>query len=173
MTLPARFGTAPTPTLWEPVDSPLGSFLIAGQGRVVVATHLPGCWSEDDLPRDWVRKDGALGPAADQLDAYFRGTRRAFDLDFAPSGTTFQLSVWAALCVIPYGTTASYRDIATSVGNPKATRAVGMANNRNPIALFIPCHRVIGADGSLTGYGGGLEMKTWLLEHEREVAARD
>jgi methylated-DNA-[protein]-cysteine S-methyltransferase len=90
----------------------------------------------------------------------------------APSGTPFQLGVWRALQDIPYGTTATYRDVASAIGNPKSTRAVGMANNRNPIALLIPCHRVIGADGSLTGYGGGLEMKAWLLDHERTILAR-
>jgi methylated-DNA-[protein]-cysteine S-methyltransferase len=99
------------------------------------------------------------------------GTRQGFDLDFAPSGTPFQLGVWRALQAIPYGTTASYRDVAVAIDNPNAMRAVGLANNRNPIALMIPCHRVIGADGSLTGYGGGLEMKAWLLDHERTVLA--
>jgi methylated-DNA-[protein]-cysteine S-methyltransferase len=111
-----------------------------------------------------------MAPAARQLDEYFNGTRRSFELAFVPTGTPFQLAVWQALQGIDYGTTASYRDVATTVGNPKATRAVGLANNRNPIALFIPCHRVIGANGSLTGYGGGLEMKSWLLAHERDVA---
>jgi methylated-DNA-[protein]-cysteine S-methyltransferase len=111
-----------------------------------------------------------MAPAADQLDEYFEGTRRTFELTFLPRGTEFQRSVWDALLEIPFATTASYKDIATSIGNERATRAVGMANNRNPIALFIPCHRVIGADGSMTGYGGGLPMKEWLLGHERAVA---
>jgi methylated-DNA-[protein]-cysteine S-methyltransferase len=161
----------PTTIRWEEADSPLGSFLLAGDGRVVVRVSLPGCWSKEDVPADWAYAPGAMAPAVEQLDAYFDGTRRDFDLGFAPSGTTFQLAVWRALEAIPYGTTATYRDVATAVGNERATRAVGLANNRNPIALLVPCHRVIGADGSLTGYGGGLEMKSWLLEHERSVLA--
>lgn len=101
-----------------------------------------------------------------QLDEYFAGKRRDFDLPLAPKGTPFQQSVWAALLQIPYGTTASYGQIAAAVGNPKASRAVGMANNRNPISIIIPCHRVIGSDGSLVGYGGGLPIKKQLLELE-------
>lgn len=105
--------------------------------------------------------------AASQLREYFRGERKSFDLPLAPRGTQFQLKVWAALREIPYGQTRSYGQIAQAVGNPKACRAVGMANNRNPIAIIVPCHRVIGADGSLTGYAGGLETKRFLLELER------
>jgi methylated-DNA-[protein]-cysteine S-methyltransferase len=160
---------APSTILWEEADSPLGSFLIAGEGRTIVQVRLPGRWAKEDLPADWAHEPGAMAPATRQLDEYFAGDRRRFDLDFAPSGTPFQLAVWRALQGIDFGTTASYRDVATAVGNPKSTRAVGLANNRNPIALFIPCHRVIGANGSLTGYGGGLEMKSWLLEHEHAV----
>ncbi len=101
-----------------------------------------------------------------QLDEYFAGTRTAFDFPCAPQGTPFQQKVWAALRDIPYGETRSYKQIAEAIGKPKACRAVGMANNRNPIIIVIPCHRVIGADGSLTGYGGGLEMKRALLDLE-------
>jgi methylated-DNA-[protein]-cysteine S-methyltransferase len=155
---------------YERVESPIGEFVIAGDGRRVVATRLPGTWRPDELPAGWREKPGALREAAEQLDQYFSGTRRSFDLELSPSGTSFQLRVWRALEGIGFAETASYRDVAAEIGNPKATRAVGMANNRNPIALFVPCHRVIGADGSLTGYGGGLEMKTWLLTHERAVA---
>jgi methylated-DNA-[protein]-cysteine S-methyltransferase len=154
---------------WEDVPSPLGAFLVAGDGRTVVATRLPGRWAKEDVPPDWTYAPGAMEPATEQLDEYFAGTRRAFDLVFAPRGTAFQLAVWRALEAIPFGATASYGEVAASVGRPKASRAVGLANNRNPIALFVPCHRVVGADGSLTGYGGGLEMKAWLLEHERRV----
>ena len=110
-------------------------------------------------------------PATAQLDEYFDGTRRDFDLDVrAERDAVPARRVAGARRTIPYGETASYRDVATAIGNPRATRAVGLANNRNPIALLIPCHRVIGADGSLTGYGGGLEMKSWLLAHERDGA---
>ncbi len=159
----------PTTIYWEEADSPLGTFLLAGDGRTVVRVSLPGGWAKEDVPAAWTYAPGAMAPTTRQLAAYFDGTQRDFDLDFAPSGTPFQLGVWHALQDIPYGTTASYGDVAAAVGNPKATRAVGLANNRNPIALLIPCHRVIGADGSLTGYGGGLEMKSWLLAHERAV----
>jgi methylated-DNA-[protein]-cysteine S-methyltransferase len=161
---------AASTTFWEEADSPLGSFLIAGAGRRIVRVSLPGCWAKEDIPVAWMHEPGAMVEATRQLDEYFAGTRRGFDLEFAPTGTPFQLAVWRALEAIDYGTTASYRDVAIAVGNPKATRAVGLANNRNPIALFVPCHRVIGANGSLTGYGGGLEMKSWLLAHERDVA---
>jgi methylated-DNA-[protein]-cysteine S-methyltransferase len=157
---------------WEEAGSPLGTFLLAGDGRTVVRTSLPGTWAKEDVPAEWEYAPGSMAPATEQLDAYFEGTLRDFDLEFAPSGTTFQLSVWRALQDIAYGQTATYRDVATAVGNERATRAVGLANNRNPIALLVPCHRVIGADGSLTGYGGGLEMKSWLLDHERAVLER-
>lgn len=103
-----------------------------------------------------------------QLEEYFNGTRKTFDLPLAPEGTEFQKKVWDALHKIPYGETRSYREIAAAIGDEKATRAVGMANNRNPIAILIPCHRVIGANGSLTGYAGGLEAKKWLLEVEKK-----
>ena len=104
--------------------------------------------------------------AARQLDEYFMGKRRGFDLPLDPHGTCFQRTVWEALIRIPYGETRSYKQIAQAIGNPNACRAVGMANNKNPIWIVIPCHRVIGSDGSLTGYGGGLEMKQRLLELE-------
>lgn len=101
-----------------------------------------------------------------QLEAYFRGDLRVFSLPLAPAGTPFQRRVWEVLLTIPYGETASYGDVAAAAGNVKAARAVGMANNRNPVAIVIPCHRVIGADGRLVGYGGGLELKRRLLELE-------
>jgi len=162
----------PTTIYWEDTDTPLGSFLLAGDGRTVVAVSLPGCWAKEDVASDWTYSPGSMAPVTVQLDAYFAGELRDFDVDLAPSGTPFQLAVWQALASIPYGSTVSYGDIATAIGNPKATRAVGTANNRNPIALLVPCHRVIGANGSLTGYGGGLEMKSWLLDHERAVLHR-
>lgn len=167
----ARRAGVPDTVLWEEADSPLGTFLLAGSGRTLVTALLPGGWTRADIPRDWEHLEGGVLPAVEQLAEYFDGERRTFDLDVEPRGTPFQLDVWRALCDIPFATTASYGEVARAIGNPKATRAVGLANNRNPIALFVPCHRVIGADGSLTGYGGGLEMKSWLLEHERRVAA--
>lgn len=112
----------------------------------------------------------ALQECVSQLDAYFKGTRREFELELAPEGTPFQQQVWRELLKIPYGRTTSYLEIARAIGNEKAVRAVGAANGQNPISIIIPCHRVIGADGKLTGYGGGLWRKEWLLNHERNFA---
>ena len=110
--------------------------------------------------------DGRDSPARRQLAEYFAGLRRDFDLTLSPSGTVFQREVWAALEAIPFGATCCYSDIAERIGRPRAVRAVGAANGKNPIAIVVPCHRMIGRDGSLTGYGGGLDRKRWLLEHE-------
>ena len=107
-----------------------------------------------------------------QVTEYAGGKRRDFALELAPQGPAFELSVWKALCDIPFGTTTSYGAIARAIGNPGAARAVGAANNANPIALIIPCHRVIGADGQLVGYGGGLALKRKLLEHEARICGR-
>lgn len=105
-----------------------------------------------------------------ELTEYLAGKRKIFTVPFTLKGTDFQMKVWNALCAIPYGETRSYKDIAVAVGSPKAFRAVGMANNKNPISIIVPCHRVIGADGSLVGYGGGLDMKTALLNLEKRGA---
>ena len=105
--------------------------------------------------------------ACRQLSEYLKGERKIFDLPLNPKGTNFQKCVWRALCDIPYGETRTYKQIAEAIGNPKAVRAVGMANNRNPITIIVPCHRVIGANGKLVGYGGGLEMKEFLLRLEK------
>ena len=112
----------------------------------------------------------ALQECVAQLDEYFQGTRRAFELKLAPQGTEFQQRVWQELLKIPYGQTVSYLDIARAIGNEQAVRAVGSANGQNPISIIIPCHRVIGRDGQLTGYGGGLWRKAWLLNHEQTFA---
>jgi O-6-methylguanine DNA methyltransferase len=117
-------------------------------------------------PVDAITDDAWFKDVAAQLDAYFAGELSTFDLEMNLLGTPFQQRVWSQLCDIPYGETISYGELARRVGNANASRAVGLANGRNPIALIVPCHRVIGANGSLTGYGGGLERKTWLLEHE-------
>lgn len=116
-------------------------------------------------------EDQVLKEARRQLEAYFAGRLRTFDLPLAPQGTPFQKSVWAALVAIPYGATTSYGGLAAAIGNPKAMRAVGLANGRNPISIIVPCHRVIGADGSLTGYGGGMERKRRLLDLEQGTGA--
>ena len=105
--------------------------------------------------------------AAEQLQAYFAGTLQQFSLPLAVSGTVFQQQVWQALCTVPFAATCSYADIARQINNIKAVRAVGAANGRNPIAIIVPCHRVIGANGTLTGYAGGLDKKAWLLKHEQ------
>jgi methylated-DNA-[protein]-cysteine S-methyltransferase len=118
----------------------------------------------DDVP------SGVIAETVRQLDEYFAGTRHEFELDLAPRGTAFQLAVWDALLAIPYGATVSYLDIARSVGRPNAVRAVGQANGRNPIAIVVPCHRVIGSDHSLTGYGGGIDRKRFLLALEGAAA---
>lgn len=109
-----------------------------------------------------------LADCARQLEAYFAGRLTAFDLPIQMEGSPFRMKVWEALCTIPYGETCSYADLACMIGQPSAFRAVGGANHHNPISIIVPCHRVIGANGSLTGYGGGLDMKKWLLEHERK-----
>jgi len=125
--------------------------------------------------KDWVRdlydanlkETPLIREAAEQLNEYLAGKRKAFDLPLAPEGTPFQKAVWKALTGIPYGETRTYKEIAETVGKPRACRAVGMANNKNPIAILIPCHRVIGADGKLTGYAGGLDIKKKLLDLEK------
>ena len=123
------------------------------------------------LPSEYERKETPLHrKAAEQLREYFVDTRKVFDLPLAPVGTEFQMRCWDALLEVPYGETRSYGDIARAAGSPKGFRAVGMANNRNPIAMIIPCHRIIGSDGKLVGYGGGLDIKVFLLELERKNA---
>jgi methylated-DNA-[protein]-cysteine S-methyltransferase len=119
-----------------------------------------------EIPDDWVENKELFREATKQLEAYFSGKLEYFDLKLAPEGTEFQKSVWKALCKIPYGETRTYKDIAASVGKPKAYRAVGLANNRNPIAIIVPCHRVIGSNGKLTGYASGLDVKAFLLKLE-------
>ncbi len=123
-----------------------------------------------NVPDRTACRNGFRGNAADCTvqDEYFAGGRKDFDLPLCPRGTEFQKKVWSALREIPYGETRAYGEIAAAVGNPKAARAVGMANNRNPISVIVPCHRVIGSDGKLVGYGGGLDIKEFLLDLERE-----
>lgn len=118
---------------------------------------------------DWKKNSKFLAPVKAQLKAYFKGELKHFDLPLAPAGTAFQLKVWQALRTIPYGELVSYKTIAEAIGNPKAVRAVGGANGKNPIPIIVPCHRVIGSDGSLTGFGGGLNIKKRLIDLERSV----
>jgi methylated-DNA-[protein]-cysteine S-methyltransferase len=154
------------------IESPVGELLASADatGRITGLHFLDG-HRTPVRGSDWVRDERRLAPLRLQLEEYFAGERREFELDLAPSGTPFQLSVWRALCAIPYGETTSYGEIAVAAGQPGAARAVGGANNRNPIPIVIPCHRVIGASGSLTGYGGGLPRKRQLLALEAGVPA--
>lgn len=157
------------------VDSPIGELLVAadGQGRLAAICFSPFDDPQALLARICGRRDVCLeahrdpAGATTALRAYFEGDLDAIDrLRVAPAGTSFQQEVWAALRAIPCGTTTSYGALARQLGRPEASRAVGLANGSNPIAVVIPCHRVIGANGALTGYGGGLERKRWLLAHE-------
>jgi methylated-DNA-[protein]-cysteine S-methyltransferase len=155
------------------IESPIGEVVVACEGPAVVALHFGDHHGEfaSDLSRRFGDWEPSTGPHAEEaalrLRDYFGGDLRALDaLEVDPAGTPFQRRVWAQLRTIPVGRTASYRDIAVRIGAPAATRAVGAANGANPIGIIIPCHRVIGANGTLTGYGGGLERKRWLLEHE-------
>lgn len=153
------------------VDTPLGAIALVADDAGLTHVILPG--DATAIP-DADRAGGAVvDAAATQLEAWFAGTRTVFDLPLAPAGTDFQRRVWAALCAIPYGTTATYRDIAIAIGQPTATRAVGAANGRNPLPIIVPCHRVVGASGALTGYsgGGGLATKRYLLDLETGVTA--
>jgi methylated-DNA-[protein]-cysteine S-methyltransferase len=155
--------------VWNWTESPLGKLLLVSDGQAL--TRLAMSPRPNDVPEDARRDPAALADVTAQLDAYFAGELTDFDLPLAPRGSEFQLRVWNALLEIPYGETASYGEIAAAVGRPDAVRAVGTTNGRNPIAVIIPCHRVIGADGSLVGYGGGLDRKRLLLELEAEHAA--
>jgi methylated-DNA-[protein]-cysteine S-methyltransferase len=137
--------------------------------------RLTGLWIEGEKhaplhEASWVRNDAAFAETRRQLDLYFAGKLESFSLPLQSDGTEFQRSVWAGLREIPYGETWSYAQLAKHIGRPKAMRAVGAANGRNPISIVVPCHRVIGADRSLTGYGGGLEAKVWLLKHEQRAS---
>ena len=143
--------------------SPVGALWLCAEDERLVGLYLP----DHPAPSGPGGRGGVLARAAAQLTEYFAGERRDFDLPLAPSGTEFQRTVWHALADIPFGATCSYGDLARTVGRPSASRAVGAANGKNPISIILPCHRVIGASGELTGYGGGLPMKRWLLDHER------
>jgi methylated-DNA-[protein]-cysteine S-methyltransferase len=146
------------------IETPVANLLVARDERGISAIHFRG------EPKDgWTRNDRAFGDVREQLTAYFAKQLREFDLPLAPRGTPFQLDVWRALRAIPYGETRSYSQIAQIIGKPEAIRAVGAANGANPLPIVVPCHRVIGSNGSLTGFGGGLEMKRYLLDLELYV----
>lgn len=145
------------------VDTPIGPLLVAGDPQRLRKVH----FAPSHPDREWEQADEPFAGIATQLNEYFAGRRRTFDVELAMEGTPFQLEVWSALLQIPYGEVRSYADVARQIGRPKAVRAVGAANGANPIPIIVPCHRVIGSSGALTGFGGGLGVKRQLLELER------
>ena len=152
------------------MDGPVGTLRLVAEDGALVAVSVEerrAAKAEGPTPGDPL-----LDEAVRQLGAWFRGERLDFELPLRPRGSAFQLAVWERLRCIPFGETRSYGEIAAALGSPRAVRAVGAANARNPLAIIVPCHRVIGASGALTGYAGGLGRKRWLLRHEREVLAR-
>lgn len=158
-----------TSTLYSLYQSPAGRIILIQEDG-----QLTGLWFEGEkhstaIEPSWKRDEPAFKAVHQQLNAYFAGKLQQFDLPLKISGTPFQERVWKALGEIPYGQTWSYAQLAAHIGNPKAVRAVGTANGRNPISIIVPCHRVIGADGSLVGYGGGLDKKTFLLQLEKVI----
>jgi methylated-DNA-[protein]-cysteine S-methyltransferase len=158
---------ADAPVVSDVIDSPVGELLLTGDGTSLTGVYFLDAGDPGPTGADAQRDPGAFTEVRAQLAAYFGGELEEFSLALAPSGTPFQLAVWAELTRIPYGVTASYGDVARALGkSPVASRAVGAANGRNPIPVIVPCHRVIGADGGLTGYGGGLERKLTLLRIE-------
>jgi methylated-DNA-[protein]-cysteine S-methyltransferase len=150
------------------MKSPLGTLLLTAEDGALTGVHFPGQKHDRPPQPDWQRADDdpLLASARDQLAEYFDGRRSTFDLPLAPRGTPFQLAVWRALLAVPFGATSTYGAIAGAVGRPTAVRAVGAAVGANPIGIVVPCHRIIGRDGSLTGYAGGLDRKTRLLALE-------
>jgi methylated-DNA-[protein]-cysteine S-methyltransferase len=149
--------------------SPLGNLLLTSNGVALTGLYLDGHRGHPSAGAGSSSDLAVFADAHEQLERYFAGELRSFDLDLEPSGTPFQHRVWEALSDIPFGATVSYADIARQIGQPTASRAVGAANGRNPISIVIPCHRVIGTNGTMTGYGGGVSRKVWLLEHETGV----
>ena len=158
-----------TQLLYTIVDSPIGDLLLVGDGTVLHRLDMRGGRRPVPIDPSWERDDDALADVRTQLDEYFAGGRREFDVRLEMHGNSFERRVWRELLEIPYGETASYGKVARAIGAPDAPRAVGLANGRNPVAVIVPCHRVIGADGSLTGFGGGLERKRLLLDLESGV----
>lgn len=162
-----------TAIYYDDMPSPVGRLRLVADGD-----SLRQVWFERErhpkaMGEDWVRNSDAVAFARQQLEEYFAGTRQIFDLPLRPLGTPFQCEVWQALAHIPYASTISYGQLAQRLGQPLAVRAVGAANGRNPLPIILPCHRVIGANGSLTGFGGGLPTKRWLLTMEDQVAHGD
>lgn len=170
---PVEFAEPGTgPPLYTIVASPIGEIMPTSDGESLTGLFMaPEAGWSTEIGADWRRDPAAFHDIEEQLRAYFAGELREFSVRLAPHGTPFQRRVWQALITIPYGQTTSYGAIAFAIDRPSASRAVGAANGRNPISIIVPCHRIVGADGSLTGYGGGLPRKQHLLALERGRAA--
>jgi methylated-DNA-[protein]-cysteine S-methyltransferase len=164
---------AVTTTYWYETDSPVGRLLFVGTSEALSRLSFQSGPRPFKVPAGWTCDARPFGRVVSQLREYFAGSRQVFDLPLAPVGTDFQLEVWRALTRIPYGHTLSYGELARRIGAPSAARAVGLANGANPLAIIVPCHRVIGADGSLTGFGGGLNIKRDLLALEGAACVAD
>ena len=157
---------------YDYIDTPIGRLLVAASDAGLAHVRFDDDERDAVIAPDWRRDRAGVADAWMQLSEYFAGERRVFDLPLAaPYGTAFQRRVWSVLPAIPYGQTIHYGELARRTGNPKASRAVGAANGANPLPIVVPCHRVIGANGTLTGFGGGLPTKRWLLEHEWRYAS--
>lgn len=155
---------------YEFLETPIGRLLLAGDEQGLRQIDFPRANQAHRIEPDWQRSRRGLEAAIEQLEAYFAGELHAFDLQLAARGTDFRKSVWDELVRIPYAETISYGELARRIGDAGASRAVGAANGANPLPIVVPCHRVIGANGKLTGFGGGLPTKQWLLDHERRHA---
>jgi methylated-DNA-[protein]-cysteine S-methyltransferase len=156
------------------IDSPIGTITLIADDDALVEVHLPDERTSSTIAAEdtAAAEHAVLAQAAGELREYFTGDRVEFDVPLAPHGTAFQLAAWQALRAIPYGETVSYGEQARRLGDARKARAVGAANGRNPLPIVVPCHRVVGANGHLTGFGGGIECKAWLLDHERAVRQR-
>jgi methylated-DNA-[protein]-cysteine S-methyltransferase len=161
------------PVSYSYVPSPIGRLLVTAEGTLLTGLYMQGHKGRPDPQPDWQRADGSFDAVRRQLAEYFAGGRQTFDVPLRMAGTTFQQLVWMALVRIPFGTTITYAQLGARIGRPNAARAVGHANSRNPISIIVPCHRVIGADGALAGYAGGLDKKRQLLDLERNASAAE
>jgi methylated-DNA-[protein]-cysteine S-methyltransferase len=158
-----------TTTYYTYIDSPLGRICLEGDGDFLTGLHMPDHKHWSGIDPSWQQTDSPFVTIRDQLTEYFAGERQQFDVPLKLTGTPFQNRVWQELARIPFGETITYAELARRIGRPTAFRAVGHANGQNPISIIVPCHRVVATSGQLTGYGGGLPNKQWLLEHECRV----
>jgi methylated-DNA-[protein]-cysteine S-methyltransferase len=160
-----------TATYYTYIDGPLGKMFVQGDGQFMTGLFMPQHKGWHGPESSWQQSDKPFAGVREQLGEYFAGERQQFDVPLKLAGTPFQQRVWQELVRIPFGTTTTYAELARRVGQPTASRAVGHANSRNPISIIVPCHRVIGANGKLTGYAGGIDKKQWLLEWENRAQA--